>query len=86
MASLIIILRLLPVIIGAVQAVEAAIPVQSSGKAKLDLVLGTVSDVYISSQQSGQELPVDRLMAYLTQTITRVVATFNALGMFQKVA
>lgn len=86
MSSLILILKLLPVILGAVQAVEMAIPVQSAGKAKLDLVLGAVSDVYASSQQIGQELPASQMTALITQTIARVVATFNALGMFKKTA
>lgn len=78
------ILKLFPVILGAVQAVEMAIPLPSTGKAKLDLVLGTVSDVYSSTQQVSPEMPLDRLMALVTQTVARVVATFNALGLFKK--
>jgi len=61
-----------------------AIPLPSTGKAKLDLVLGTVSDVYSSTQQVSPEMPLDRLMALVTQTVARVVATFNALGLFKK--
>ncbi len=59
-------------------------PIPSAGKAKLDLVLGTVSDVYASTQQVTPEMPLDRLMALVTQTVARVVATFNALGLFKK--
>ena len=78
------ILKLFPVILGAVQAVEAAIPLPSAGKAKLDLVLGTVTDVYSSTQQVTPEMPLDRLTALVTQTVARVVTTFNALGIFKK--
>ncbi len=59
-------------------------PIPSAGKAKLDLVLGTVSDVYASTQQVSPEMPLDRLMALVTQIVARVVATFNALGLFKK--
>jgi len=72
-----LILKLFPVILGAVQAVEMAIPLPSTGKAKLDLVLGTVSDVYSSTQQVSPEMPLDRLMALVTQTVARVVATIQ---------
>jgi len=75
---------LFPVLLGAVQAVEAAVPLPASGKAKLDLVLGTVSDVYASTQQLGQELPLDKLSSLISQIIARIVSTFNALGLFRK--
>lgn len=84
MTTIIGILKLLPTLIAAVQAVEGAIPLPSSGKAKLDLVLGTVTDAYASGQQVIQEIPGDRLVSLVTQTITRVVNTFNALGLFKK--
>ncbi len=84
MTTIIGILKLLPTLIAAVQAVEASIPLPSSGKAKLDLVLGTVTDAYASGQQVVQEIPGDRLVVLITQTITRVVNTFNVLGLFKK--
>jgi len=86
LATLFLLLKLFPVILGAVQAVEAAIPLPAAGKAKLDLVLGTVSDVYTSGQQIGIELPADRVMGLITQTVSRVVSTFNTLGIFKKSA
>ena len=86
MVILLTIFKLLPAIIGSIQAVEAAIPLPSSGKAKLDLVLGTVSDVYGSAQQVTPEVPAGQLLAVITQIVTRVVGTFNALGIFKKSA
>ncbi len=86
MTILFTILKLLPVIISSVQAVEAAIPLPSTGKAKLDLVLGTVSDVYTTTQQVTPEVPVGLLLATVTQVVGRIVGTFNALGIFRKTA
>lgn len=85
MATLLILLKLFPAILAVVQSVEAAIPLPSTGKAKLDLVLGTVSDIYTSTQ-TGQELPLEKLSVLVSQTVTRVVATLNSLGIFKKSA
>ncbi len=84
MSTLVAILNMLPAILGAVQAVEAAVPVQGAGKAKLDLVLGTVSQVYAADQALQKAIPGDQLLAILTSTISLVVTNFNALGMFKK--
>jgi hypothetical protein len=32
----------------------------------------------------GQELPLERLTSLISQTVARIVATFNALGLFKK--
>ena len=89
MATLVLLLKLFPVILSTVQAVEAAIPLPTAGKAKLDLVLGTVSDVYLAGQQlssphAGQDISIDHLLALVAQTIGRIVTTLNALGIFKK--
>jgi hypothetical protein len=84
MATLIAIMNLLPAILAAVQAVEAALPMPSAGKAKLDLVLGTVSDVYAADQQIQKAIPGDQLAAIVTSTVSHVVTTFNTLGLFKK--
>jgi hypothetical protein len=83
---LIAILQLLPAIIGAVQSIEAAVPIPAAGKAKLDLVLGTVTDVYNTEQAIQKQLPSDKLVPLVTGAITRVVTSFNALGVFKKSA
>jgi len=86
LAILISLLQLFPTILTSVQAVEAAIPLPSAGKAKLDLVLGTVSDVYVSGQQINPQIPIATLLTFVSQTVSRVVATFNMLGIFKKTA
>jgi hypothetical protein len=84
MATLLAILKLFPVILAAVQALEGAIPLPTAGKAKLDLVLGMVSDVYSADQSIQKQLPSDPLVALITATINRLVSTLNQLGIFQK--
>ncbi|MCU1258723.1 MAG: hypothetical protein JWO80_1608 [Bryobacterales bacterium] len=84
MATLVSLLSLLPVILAAVQAVEAALPLPGAGKAKLDLVLGTVSDIYAADQQIQKQIPGDQLVSVVTSTVSHVVSCFNALGLFKK--
>ncbi len=86
MATLLAILKLLPVIIAAVQALEVAIPMPSTGKAKLDLVLGMVTDVYSADQSIQKQMPSDQMIAIITSTVSRIVTSFNTLGLFQKKA
>lgn len=84
MTTLFAIMNLLPAILAAVQAVETAIPMPGAGKAKLDLVMGMVTDVYAADRQIQKALPSDLLVGIVTSTIARVVAAFNALGLFNK--
>jgi hypothetical protein len=84
MATLLAVLKLFPVILAAVQSLEGAIPLPTAGKAKLDLVLGMISDVYSADQSIQKQLPSDPLVALITATINRLVNTFNQLGIFQK--
>lgn len=86
MATLLVILKLFPVILAAIQSLESAIPLPAAGKAKLDLVLGMVTDVYSLDQSIQKQLPSDSLVALITATVSRVVSTFNVLGIFQKKA
>lgn len=86
MTILFAILKLFPVILAAIQAAEAAIPMPTAGKAKLDLILGMVSDVYGANATLQKEMPSDPLVALITATIGRVVSVFNALGIFKKAA
>ena len=84
MTTLLALLQLLPAIIGAVQSVETAVPLPASGKTKLDLVLGTVTDVYNAEESIRKQIPNDQLIGMVTSTVGRVVTTFNALGIFKK--
>lgn len=74
MNKLIEVFTLLPSLITAIRAAEDAIPLPQAGKAKLDLIMGIVDDV---AQGVGDLKPI------LTSVISRVVKTFNALGLFR---
>ena len=84
MATLLLILRLLPTILAVVQAIEVALPIPGAGKAKLDLVMNTISDVYDTEQTIQKELPKDKLFQLVQSLVQRTVGTFNALGTFKK--
>ena len=69
------ILKLLPSIISAVQAIEALAPIPSAGKAKLDLILGIAKDV-------GGD--TEKLIPTITTIVGRIVSFANATGVFTK--
>jgi len=74
METLFTILRLMPLIIQTVRAVEELVPVQGQGKAKLDMVLGVVND---STQDAQTIAPV------VARVVGRIVDLCNATGVFQ---
>ncbi len=86
LSTLLFVLRLLPTILAAVQAIEIALPIPAAGKAKLDLVMSTVADVYATEQSIQKELPKDKLLQLVQSLVQRSVATSNALGVFKKSA
>ncbi len=86
MGILLFVFKLFPTVLGIVQAIESALPIPGAGKAKLDLVLNTVSDVYDTEQTVQKELPKDKLFQIVTSLIQRTVAAFNSLGVFKKTA
>jgi hypothetical protein len=83
-ATLLVIFKLLPGILAAVQGLEVALPIPAAGKAKLDLILGIVSDVSSADQSIGKLLPGDQLVSVITSTVSRIVSAFNSLGVFNK--
>ncbi|MDQ6700051.1 MAG: hypothetical protein M3Z36_07680 [Acidobacteriota bacterium] len=80
MATLLLVLRLLPTIMAVVQALEVAVPIAGAGKAKLDLIMNTVSDVYDTEPTIQKELPKDKLFQLVQGLVQRTVGTLNALG------
>jgi len=70
-----------PAIIGAVQAVESAIPIPKSGQQKMNLVLGAAGTAWEVGQIAQQINKTNWLAA--VQAITNVtVAGLNAAGVF----
>jgi hypothetical protein len=84
MKTILAILQLFPAIIAAVQAIENAIPVSQQGKVKLDLVLDTVKTAYDAEESVRKDFSWDKLAGVVVTIVGKVVATFNALGVFKK--
>jgi hypothetical protein len=77
-------LKLLPLVLGAVKAVEEAIPLSGQGKLKLDLVLDVIKSAYEASASLTKEFSFEKLVALVVPMINQIVALHNALGLFQK--
>jgi hypothetical protein len=77
MGTLLAILGLIPSLIKAVQAAEEFAPLPGQGKAKLDLVLGIITDVYSDAA---------KLIPQITVVVARLVSFANTLGLFGKPA
>lgn len=73
---------LLPVILQAVSAVEAALPQKGVGTQKLEMVKGWIQQA-ISAQQTAT-VAFDALWPAIQSTITTIVAVKNAAGEFRK--
>ncbi|MCC6366342.1 MAG: hypothetical protein IT165_22725 [Bryobacterales bacterium] len=77
-------LKLLPLVLAAVKAVEEAIPLPGQGKHKLDLVLDVIKSAYEASTSLSKEFSLDKLITLVVPMINQIVALHNALGLFQK--
>ena len=82
MNKFIMILKLFPLVLTAVKAVEEAIPLPGTGKKKLDLVLGVVQQAYDASAELSQSFSWDKLVAVVVPMIGNIVNLHNALGLF----
>ena len=86
MNSLLIILKIFPLVLAAVKAVEEAIPLPGQGKRKLDLVLDVIQSAYAASADLSSSFTWEKLVALIVPMIDKIVALNNALGLFQKSA
>ena len=84
MKTLLAILKLLPVILEAVRALESAIPLPGQGKKKLDLILDIIKSAYDASSSLAKDISFEKLVAVVVPMIARIVDLHNALGLFQK--
>ena len=84
MKKLTVILKLFPVILTAVQAVEEAIPIPGQGRKKLDLVLDVLKQAFDASSELSQSFSWENLVAAVVPMIAKIVDLHNALGLFQK--
>lgn len=74
MSVLLRILQLLPLIIEAIKAVEALVPLPKQGQAKLETLLSVMAD---SSED------IDDLIPAVSRVVDRVVGLANRTGVFK---
>ena len=86
MNTLLIILKIFPLVLAAVQAVEQAIPLPGQGNKKLELVLDVIKSAYDGSADLAAQFSWDKLVAVVVPMINQIVSLHNALGLFQKSA
>jgi len=84
MKKLITILKLFPVILGAVKAVEEAIPLPGQGRKKLDLILDVIKTVYDDGSDLARDFSWDKLVAIVVPMIAKIVDLHNQLGLFSQ--
>lgn len=76
-----LVVQLLPMIIDAVKAIEAAIPAAGQGSAKLEAVKSLVTSV----ADIAGDVDSKNLSSALDKAISLVVTLFNKTGVFKKV-
>jgi len=84
MNTLLIILRIFPLVLAAVQAVEQAIPLPGQGKKKLDLVLDVLKSAYDAGTDLSASFSWEKMLTVVVPMIAKIVDLHNALGLFQK--
>ena len=84
MNTLLIILRIFPLVLAAVQAVEQAIPLPGQGKKKLDLVLDVLKSAYDAGTDLTASFSWEKLLTVVVPMIAKIVDLHNELGLFAK--
>jgi hypothetical protein len=74
-----------PSVLAAVQAVEAAVPLPSAGKHKLDLILGVAGSAWEATEAS-QQLSKSVALNVVQVMVNLAVAALNASGAFKTTA
>ena len=82
MQKLIAWIKLFPSLFEAVRHLEEAIPLPSTGRQKLELLLETVHALYDAEESVRQDFPWEKLAALVTAVVGRIVAAMNTLGLF----
>ena len=84
--TLLLILKIFPLVLDAVKAVEQAIPMAGQGKKKLDLVLDVIKSGFDASPDLASGISWDKLVTMVVPMISQIVALHNSLGLFTKPA
>jgi len=84
MKTFTVILKLFPVILSAVKAVEEAIPLPGQGRRKLALVVEVLKQAYDASDELSRGFTFEKLLAVVVPMIAKIVDLNNELGLFRK--
>lgn len=84
MNTFLIILKIFPLVLTVVKAVEEAFPLPGQGKKKLDMVLDTLKTAYESGNSLSKSFSWEKLVAIVVPMVGKIVDLHNALGLFQK--
>ncbi len=76
------ILTMLPAIIEAIKAIEAALPAGGQGAAKLDAIRGVLQSAYGVASDATERF--EAVWPAISGTVSALVALFNKAGVFQK--
>ena len=84
MNTLLIILRIFPLVLAAVQAVEQAIPLPGQGKKKLDLVLDVLKSAYDAGADLSASFSWEKLLTVVVPMIAKIVDLHNVRSVFSR--
>jgi hypothetical protein len=84
MSTILIILKIFPLVLGAIRSIEDAIPLPGQGTKKLDLVLDILRTAYDGGMEVAKDCSWEKLVTIVVPMITRIVDLHNELGLFQK--
>ena len=78
------VLSLLPLIIQAIQSLEAAVPATGQGAAKLEAIKATLQAAYQGANDAMGSF--EQLWPVIQASISSLVGLFNSTGVFKKTA
>ena len=84
MQTLLAFLKLFPMLLSSLQAIEEAVPLPAVGKQKLDILLAVIKTAYDAEQSIQKEIAWDKLAGIITNAAKTIVDAFNTLGLFQR--
>lgn len=73
---------LLPVVIEAIKALEAAMPEEGAGAQKLEIIKTTIAKAYDNASDAVGTF--ESIWPVLSTMVGAIVAAYNALGVFKK--
>lgn len=76
------VISLIPLVVQAIQVVEAAIPGKGKGEQKLSMVRSIIEEVYDEADDLIE--PFEAIWTRLSRLVSRFVVIFNGDGTFKK--